>query len=234
MRRYLVKDKPEGEFFVIKGDKLHHIFNVCRHSVGSKFEIINPQISYLVQAEEVDKRKAICRILSKKIKPKLNRPFLHLYVSMPKLSTFEFVLEKCVELGVKSVTPVFSQFSDIKNQERISSKANRWEKIIESATEQCNRSDLMIINQAGFLDQMVKGQDGFFADIKSGGFDVIDEKNLPEDISLFVGSEGGFSDKEREEFITSGIKGVGLGDNILRVETACIVFISICKYKLKI
>ena len=137
------------------------------------------------------------------------------------------------ELGVRSITPVFSQFSDIKNKNRISSRLDRWEKIIESATEQSNRSDLMLINQASFLREAMKGKVGFFADIKSKGLDIVDEQNIPDDVSLFVGSEGGFSDEERKEFITSGIKGVGLGDNILRVETACIAFVSICKYKLK-
>lgn len=233
VRRYLIKDKPEGEFFVIKGDKLHHIFNVCRHSLGSKFEIISPQISYLVQVVEVDKHKAVCKILSSTTRPELKKPYLHLYISMPKLSIFEFVLEKCVELGVKSITPMFSQFSDIRNPNRISSKLNRWKKIVESATEQSNRSDLMAINQAGFLSEIVKSKVGFFADASFERFDAALEENH-DDISLFVGSEGGFSDKERKEFITSGIKGVGLGDNILRVETACIAFVSVCRYRLKI
>ena len=65
VRRYLIKDKPEGDNFVIKGDKLHHIFNVCRHSVESKFEVISPETSYLVCVKEVDKHKAVCEILSK-------------------------------------------------------------------------------------------------------------------------------------------------------------------------
>ncbi len=232
MRRYWVSDRPKGKDFIIKGEKFHHIFKVCRHLLSSRFEILNPGISYLVQVEKIHKQEAVCKVISSRTIPKLKQPFLHLFVSISKFATFEFILEKSVELGVKSITPMFSKFSSVKDPKKILAKTDRWNKIVQSATEQCARGELLIINKPKNLEQIDK--DGFFADIQSKGFDALDKEKPVNNINLFVGSEGGFSDGERKYFKSKGLKGIGLGDNILKVETACISLISICKYKLNL
>ncbi len=52
----------------------------------------------------------------------------------------------------------------------------------------------------------------------------------PRQVWLFVGSEGGFSDKEVELFQTFGLPPVTLGQQVLRVETACVALVSVIKY----
>jgi 16S rRNA (uracil1498-N3)-methyltransferase len=52
-----------------------------------------------------------------------------------------------------------------------------------------------------------------------------------ENIWVFVGSEGGFSDQEVEFFKENGLKSSSLGDQVLRVETACLALVSILKYE---
>jgi 16S rRNA (uracil1498-N3)-methyltransferase len=52
----------------------------------------------------------------------------------------------------------------------------------------------------------------------------------PPDVWLFVGSEGGFSDREVQLFQSVGLKPVTLGSQVLRVETACVALLSIIKY----
>lgn len=54
------------------------------------------------------------------------------------------------------------------------------------------------------------------------------------DIVLYVGSEGGFSKTEVQLFSEHGLSSVSLGDQILRVETACIALISVLKYQFEL
>ena len=58
---------------------------------------------------------------------------------------------------------------------------------------------------------------------------------IPEDMDklwIFVGSEGGFSGKDIELFRNYNILPVSLGDQVLRVETACVTLLGVLKYHL--
>jgi 16S rRNA (uracil1498-N3)-methyltransferase len=62
---------------------------------------------------------------------------------------------------------------------------------------------------------------------------VFTENRTPvENIWLLIGSEGGLSEAEANQLAAMGFCGVGLGEQILRVETACMAMLSILKYEL--
>ena len=52
-----------------------------------------------------------------------------------------------------------------------------------------------------------------------------------DEIWVFVGSEGGYSDREVQLFQSFGLQPVTLGSQVLRVETACLALVSILKYE---
>jgi 16S rRNA (uracil1498-N3)-methyltransferase len=52
----------------------------------------------------------------------------------------------------------------------------------------------------------------------------------PKEAWAFIGSEGGFSEREVELFQSLDLKPVTLGTQVLRVETACVATVSIIKY----
>lgn len=56
----------------------------------------------------------------------------------------------------------------------------------------------------------------------------------PKNIAIFIGPEGGFSEKEKEQMIKSGAQAVSLGKNILRTETAAIVSIAMLVYEFEL
>ena len=53
-----------------------------------------------------------------------------------------------------------------------------------------------------------------------------------QELWVFVGSEGGFSQAEVAAFGGWGLQPVSLGEQVLRVETACITLMAILKYEL--
>lgn len=245
MRRYWIEKKHFNlDSVVISGDSFHHICDVCRQDVGSKFEILCEGKAYFVELISRDKKSAIAKILETREAPKPAKPYIHLAVSVSKFQTMDTIVEKAVELGVYKLHPFVSEFSFIrdKKSDRLLEKIERWERIVKAATSQTGRGDLMEISQPTTLTELVSEMN---RNLKSTGLfpyegesdqtvsSAIKEMKTeaPENIWLFVGSEGGYSDQEVDFFKEKGLKSSSLGDQVLRVETACLSLVSILKYE---
>jgi 16S rRNA (uracil1498-N3)-methyltransferase len=252
MRRYWVPNKMvQGDAVVLSGDVLHHVRDVCRMHKGSKFEVIvgdgrTKGVAHFVEIMDESKHESIARILESREIPEIPRPHIHLALSIPRFPVFEAVVEKAVELGVYEIHPFFSEFSFIRKQEDTwAKKLPRFEKIVQSATQQSGRGDLMSIANPVDLKAILgtfnrtSSAKGLFAyegdarmNAKDGVAKVSRAEGLLSEAWIFVGSEGGFSAAEVESFEGSGLTSVTLGSQVLRVETACVALISVLKYDL--
>jgi 16S rRNA (uracil1498-N3)-methyltransferase len=245
MRRYWVPLEAIREKQVhLEREVFHHVCHVCRLGKKDRFEVlVEGGTAYLVELVEVTKKEAIAEILETRCIPNIKRPFIHLLLAMPHFQTMDEILEKMVELGVKSVTPVFSDFSFVRNYDvaLFGKKISRWEKIIVGASQQCGRGELMTLHKpcklADVLAEWPRPRAfGLFA-YEGPGVSAIKpflesrQAGVFEDIYLFVGSEGGFSHDEVKQFCQIGLEPVTLGDQVLRVETACMTLISALKYE---
>ncbi|MFQ6042171.1 MAG: RsmE family RNA methyltransferase, partial [Candidatus Poribacteria bacterium] len=61
---------------------------------------------------------------------------------------------------------------------------------------------------------------------------ILRQKLDAEQVSFFVGPEGGFSPEEVDIAIAAGVVPVTLGSNILRAETAAVVGVALILYEL--
>lgn len=246
MRRYWIPAEQITPPLVdISGDALHHIFDVCRQDVGSKFEVLGDgRKAHLIEVIAVGKKKATGKILETREIPELPRPHIVLALSFSRYPVMDAVIEKAVELGVSRIQPFFSDNSFIRKAESLSaSKEDRWKKIIVSATQQSGRGDLMTIEEPLDLAQtlqkfnQIPSKQGLFAYEGATTFGIRDKlpestKNSLQEYWVFVGSEGGFSQTEVEQFRGFGLEPVTLGEQVLRVETACITLLAVLKYEL--
>ncbi|MFS4458342.1 RsmE family RNA methyltransferase [Bdellovibrio sp. HCB2-146] len=247
MRRYWIEKKDLFQNQVnFTGDVFHHIFDVCRQEVGSKFEVLTEDSkAYFVEVTQVTKKSATAQVLEEREIPKLKEPRLHIALSISRFPVMDAVMEKAVELGVSSIQPFFSEFSFLRKGEKLSdNKFERWEKIVKSATQQSGRGDLMKINEPMTFDNLSSlinreaGAAGLFA---YEGPSTLSIKNYVQslrspnsqairDIWIIVGSEGGFSHQEVQKLQDLGLHPVTLGPQVLRVETACMALVSVLKY----
>jgi len=244
LRRYWLDKKSfQGPLVQLEGDDFLHVCIVCRRGLGDQFEALSGDgRAHLVEIIEVRKKMAVAKIISVREMPPLPTPRVHLALSVPKLSVLESVLEKSVELGVQSFTVFRSDFSNIKgNTKNLEAKRGRLEKIIKSATQQSGRGDLMpltlevdlgVLLEARAAESAAYGLFAYEGDAPralSEAVSEIKDKGL-EDIWIFVGSEGGFSDRDIKKFSHSGMIPTSLGDQVLRVETACVTLVGVIKY----
>lgn len=150
--------------------------------------------------------------------------FVTLYQAMPKkMELFELVLQKGTEIGVSEFVPLISEFTE---RDEVS-KRDRLDRILREAAEQSERGKIPVLhNEIKFKD--VLNQRFFFPILlHSRGENislssvVMDAKNAGR-CEIFIGPEGGFSEKEVAEAKEKNFKICSLGERILRTETAAI------------
>ena len=245
LRRYWIDSEcVQGEHVELRGDTLHHIRDVCRQHVGSKFEVIVAGQALLVEIAEEAKNYSRARILETREIPPLPKPHIHLALCWPRFPVFETVLEKAVELGVHSIHPLYSEFSFIRKPDSaLDKKQERWERIITSATQQCGRGERLQLLPGQTLTSLLNqfnrmpGTAGLFLYEGESAYSLKAHLQTMElegldAVYVFIGGEGGFSSPEVQQFQAVGLQSISLGEQILRVETACVAMLSILKYEL--
>ena len=155
---------------------------------------------------------------------------IHLAQALSKGERMEFVIQKAVELGVASITPLFTSRCVVRlDAERLSKKQAQWQAIAIAACEQSGRNQLPVIHQACSLEIYLQQ---CLAPTKLVLHPTV-IKSWREyafnagDIALLIGPEGGLSDKEVSLAKESLFQPLCLGPRILRTETAAIAAISV-------
>lgn len=145
-----------------------------------------------------------------------------LYCAVLKRENLEWVAQKAVETGAFKIVPVLSDRT-------IKLKINRarLEKIIKEAAEQSERAILPLLGETVDLEIACSdsGQNDLNIFFDPSGKSVSDLPRLkkPSTVGVFIGPEGGWSEREIALAKDRGMRVVSLGNTILRGETAAIV-----------
>lgn len=141
----------------------------------------------------------------------------------------DFTLQKSVELGVDTITPLFSERCGVKlTGERLDKKIQQWQKIVISACEQCGRSKLPEVRPAMELADWCAENDGALKlNLHPRASHGINGLTLPNHkIRLLIGPEGGLSAQEIAMTEQQHFTDVLLGPRVLRTETAAMTAIT--------
>lgn len=233
--RSCLKDRE----FLIKGSLYHHICRVCHIKKGEIFELYCEGLQkYKVRLKSISSSKAIAEILEVYPVPPLKKPYLHLALSLPRLSKVDSLIEKIVELDVKEFHPFVSTFSFFKKSSSLPlSRKKRWERIAEQNLAVSGRTEPLIIKACSLLsDIKIPKEDlAFMAyEGEKTSSSLVKQLSLSKKapaVWIFIGSEGGFSPEEAQIFSKrENSFTFSFGERILRVETACLFGLSVLKY----
>ncbi|MFA7446622.1 MAG: 16S rRNA (uracil(1498)-N(3))-methyltransferase [Flavobacteriaceae bacterium] len=147
---------------------------------------------------------------------------LHLAVAPTKMNDrYEWFLEKATEIGISEITPIICEHS-----ERKEIKTERFEKILLSAMKQSLQYYLPKLNSpirfSDFIGQEMSGQLFIAHCIESDKKELVKEVQPKGKITILIGPEGDFSEKEVETALAKGYLPVSLGNTRLRTETAAV------------
>ena len=211
------------ENFSFDKEESKHIIKVLRKKDTDILHVTNG-LGFLFTTEITlaSDSKCTVKIISfEKAKPSKFR--LHLAVAPTKMNDrYEWFLEKATEIGIQEITPIICDHSERKviNNER-------FDKILLAAMKQANELYLPKLNPAITFKEFMNLQND---DIKYiAHCEETDKKTLKsvlqpnQNITMLIGPEGDFSQKEITLALSNDYIPVSLGNTRLRTETAAIV-----------
>jgi 16S rRNA (uracil1498-N3)-methyltransferase len=165
---------------------------------------------------------------------------LILEMAVLKGDAMEWVVEKAVELGVRTLVPTLTAHTIVQMKNKgPEAFRERWQKIADQALKQCGRLERLQIENPITLENLTAQSPmtdrfpRYWCDETARGHSTPDfltvlntrvlseNAEAPEAIRLLIGPEGGWSEAERGLLAPSTSK-VSLGPLVLRAETAAV------------
>ena len=254
MSRFFVGPENVGlnRIIIDNKDDLHHMTKVLRLKEGDEVDVSDTvEWEYRAKILSMDSQEAQLEILDKQAFAGEPSVEVTLFQGIPKQGKMETIIQKCVELGVHEIVPVFMDRTVVKDKGNLQKKTDRWNKVSAEAVKQCRRGIIP------WVAEPIKSKDltERFADYDLVLFPYENEKgktikealltatnpmyqeitgNVLERVALVIGPEGGFSDAEAEQIVAAGGESVSLGKTILRTETAGMAALAMIMYELEL
>ena len=205
----------------------HQLRNVLRLGQGSMITLLDGSgAAYPTRIEALDAGLATGRILGKE--PVQSEPGMELtlYQCVLKRERFEWVLQKCTELGVSRFVPVISSRTVVRPAARLLPKYERWHTIVREAAEQSRRGRLPILGDPLLWDEALEQGAGLrllaWEEAGLNCSSLYPAITNAVDVSLLVGPEGGISKEEATAAVERRWLSMSLGPRVLRAETAAV------------
>lgn len=209
--------KTNGHIVILDLPTIHQIYTVLKLHNNEKIILSNGEGEDLYITITHTSKKSIEGTLEKTTHIKDSEPKLNIYLSLIKNEHFELAIEKSVEVGLSSITPIISDRTIKKGF-----KKERILNIIKEATEQSGQSFLpKLTTEKKFKDAINKSiEENDVTIIFDEHAEVNDKISDAKNIGYFIGPEGGFTEEEILYARHKGVSFISLGSTTLRAETA--------------
>lgn len=205
-------------------DKASHHLKVLRSEVGDEVILFNGQGGeYQSVITRMDKKSVEVRVKAFAAKEVESPLHIHLAQGMARGEKMDLIVQKAVELGVSSITPLVTERCNVRlSSSREERRVQHWQEVAISACEQSGRNRVPIIELPLDLSD-------WLASLSTDSLRFVLSphvaKKLPaqtqgKSIVLLIGPEGGLSDKEVGRALDHGFMALNLGPRVLRTETA--------------
>ena len=214
-----------------------HIGRVLRMGAGEHISLFNGDgYDYLAEIVDSGKKSVSVKILSQAANETESPLHLHLGQVISRGDRMDFTIQKSVELGVNTITPLFSERCGVKlTGERLEKKIQQWQKIVISACEQSGRSHVPVVRAAMTVEQWCsEPSQALKLNLHPRAAHGINGLTLSADsarVRLLIGPEGGLSNDEIRMTETHDFTDVLLGPRVLRTETAALTAITALQLK---
>lgn len=235
MQQYFAKDKVNNRFILDDSD-LFHIEKVMRMKNDDLIYVSFEDKIYESLIKFNKGQLSVECVRETVINNELNCNVTLIY-GLPKGDKFEFVVQKATELGVATIVPFAASRSvSVISKDKEMKKLERWNKIAKEASEQSKRNRLVKVEKVCDEDSILNYKSKLnlvaYEDVSSEGcnklYNLLSKKY--DSITLVVGPEGGFEQREIDHLVENGFEVVSLGKRILRSETAPLFLMSIISY----
>jgi 16S rRNA (uracil1498-N3)-methyltransferase len=225
----------DGDQATLDGSEAHHLLHVLRAVPGTEVTLFDGSGCEFDAEVTACKRSTVELAITarREVDRELPQPLV-LGIALPKGDRQRWIVEKSVELGVTRLVPLITERSEKQGGDKLS-------RYVIEASKQCGRNRLMEIAEP------LRWSDWLAADLPSvrgvSDADAAPHTDQPprrwvahptgvqptatklaerRPTLVAIGPEGGLSDAEVEAAAAAGWEVVGLGERILRIETAAL------------
>ena len=222
-----------GAAIELKDEALHYARNVLRLDVGAPLLLFTgegPEFEAAVTA--AGKRSLTLAVGIATGAAREATLAVHLGIGLARGERMDWVVQKCTELGVASITPLLLARCNAKfDQGRGDNRLRHWRQVAISACEQCGRNRLPLIAEPVTLDHWLATRTeapGFV--LHTCDSHALAGGDVPAAVRLLVGPEGGLDSNEFAQARAAGFTPWSLGPRVLRTETAPVAALAILQY----
>ena len=167
---------------------------------------------------------------------------LTLLLCLSQREKFEWMLQKCTELGAAGFLPVVSSRSLVQSGKDFTKKLARWQRILTEAAEQSGRGRVPALHPPLKFEDALR----FAGDIPGlrvipdvqehsrslrRALEAAPENSPSRQVVALIGPEGGFTAEEVARAVQAGFVPVTLGPRVLRMETAAMAVSALVMYQ---
>jgi 16S rRNA (uracil1498-N3)-methyltransferase len=230
-RLFVAASLASGLSLTLDPDRSHYLCRVLRQRRGDTVLLFaGDGAAYEAQVLSADPRACEVTVgtcLAIEAAPLLR---LHLGQAMIKGERLDWVLQKATELAVTYIWLLQTERTEVHVAgPRLGRREHHWRRIVEGAVEQCGRLRLPELHGPMPLHSLLAERPAEQIYLLDPGAAPLSAAPQPQDTLLLVGPEGGFSDAERAAALAVGATTLGLGQLVLRADTAPVAALSILR-----
>jgi 16S rRNA (uracil1498-N3)-methyltransferase len=230
-RIYTSMPLADNSLIELDTDSSHYISKVLRLREGDQLSVFNPEDGeYAAKVSGIARKTVQLQLAAAVACQSDPRLRIHLGLGMSRGERMDYAIQKATELGVSSISPLFTERCEVKlGEDRADKRLTHWSGIARSASEQSGRCTIPVIERPIKITDWLNHthcKASFVLDHRGYlGFPV--SSSAPQSVTLLIGPEGGLSDQEIVLATQSGFQQVRLGPRVLRTETAPVVALSL-------
>ena len=225
LHRFIInRDLEKDTFMIHDAEIIFQLHNVLHLQVGESFILCDGNgTDAVVRLKEIVRGGLLVDVLETTPSISESQNQVTLFCAVLKGDHFEWVAQKCTEVGVHQIIPIITHRTI-----KLNLRHDRIQKIMQEAAEQSGRGMVPALGEAlSFAEALplIKNyQQNFFLDIGAGSahLSTLVGPNLTSS-SLWIGPEGGWEEREQAEALEAGCTLAHLGQFILRAETAALL-----------
>lgn len=239
-RFFTEKENITEKAIYISGDDVKHISKVLRLRAGDEITVCDGDgTDYECRISEISADRVVADILGSCVNSAESDICITLYQGLTKGDKMDYIIQKCVELGVTKIVPVLTKRA-VSRPSDGDKKVVRWQKIAAEAAKQCGRGRIPEIGKICTFEEASAIACENKDSLNLMPYECESEKHLRDalkdfhgkKVNVFIGPEGGFDDSEVGIARAKGMKTITLGPRIMRTETAPLAISAVIMYEL--
>ncbi|MBN2605717.1 MAG: 16S rRNA (uracil(1498)-N(3))-methyltransferase [Thiotrichales bacterium] len=233
-RFYFPAEFQTGDTLTLTKEQAHYALTVLRLKHERPVELFDGKGKQALATLIHTSRRTADVVIDSVSTPENESPIQTILLQgISKGDRMDFTIQKCVELGITAIQPLWTEHCDVKN-DKIDKKLQHWQEIAINACEQSNRNvvpDILPPLEIGEWFALQTSVKGLVLDPYASQSLKNIEDFGESAIHLLVGPEGGLTETEVSLAQTKGMTPITLGPRILRTETAGMAVLAILQAK---